>query len=417
MGKTLAEKILSNKAGVDAKAGDIVIAPVDLTFTHDVSGPLTIREIKESGKSLANPKATVFFLDHCTPSPRQELSNDQMFVRNFALEQGSPLYEVGDGICHQLTAEDWANPGDIICGGDSHSTTAGALCAFATGMGSTDIAMAMVLGKTWLRVPETFLIKMKGQFPKGVYGKDLILHIIGMLGADGATYKSLEFVGHAIETMSMSQRLTVANMTVEAGAKAGLFPADDVTQEYLKARGRGDRYQKLSADPGAVYERVIEIDAQKMVPMVAKPHTVDNVAPVSEVEGTKINQVFIGSCTNARLEDLAVAASILDGKKTHRQTRLIIVPASRSVYLEAVNKGYISTLVKAGASVESPNCGACGGVHMGILGDGEVCLATTNRNFKGRMGNPKSFIYLASPATAAASAIAGEITRPQKFIP
>ena len=418
MGKTIAEKILSNKTGVDAKAGDIVIAPADLVFTHDVSGPLTIRQIKESGHTkLANPKATLFFIDHCTPSPRQELSNDQMFVRDFAMEQGSPLYDVGDGICHQLTAEDWANPGDVICGGDSHSTTTGALCAFATGFGSTDIAMAMVLGKTWLRVPETFLVKVSGQFPKGVYSKDLIIHLIGMLGADGATYKSLEFVGDAIKTMSMSQRLTVANMSVEAGAKVGLFPSDDITREFMKAQGRGERFQSISSDPDAVFERVIEIDAGKMVPMVSKPHTVDNAAPVSEVEGTEINQVFIGSCTNARLEDLAIAAGILDGKKTHRRTRLIVVPASRSVYLEAINKGYISALVKAGASVVNPNCAACGGTHMGILADGEVCLATTNRNFKGRMGNPKSFVYLASPATAAASAITGEITSPQKYLP
>ena len=256
MGKTISEKILSNKTGVDAKAGDIVIAPVDLAFTHDVSGPLTIRQIKESGRTkLANPKATLFFLDHCTPSPCQELSNDQMFVRDFAMEQGSPLYDVGDGICHQLTAEDWSNPGDVICGGDSHSTTTGALCAFATGFGSTDIALAMVLGKTWLRVPETFLVKVDGQFPKGVYGKDLIIHLIGMLGADGATYKSLEFVGDAIKNMSMSQRLTVANMSVEAGAKVGLFPSDDITREYLKAQGRGDRFQSISSDPDAVFER------------------------------------------------------------------------------------------------------------------------------------------------------------------
>lgn len=416
MGKTIAEKILSNKAGVEAKAGEIVISPNDLVFTHDVSGPLSIRLIKESGRRLANPKATLFFLDHCTPSPRAELSNDQIFVRDFAKEQGSPFYDIGDGICHQLTVEEWANPGDVICGGDSHSTTAGALCAFSTGMGSTDIAMVMVLGKTWLRVPETFLVKVNGQFPKGVYGKDLIIHLIGMLGADGATYKSLEFVGDAMKTMSMSQRLTVANMVVEAGAKVGLFPSDNITKEYLKAQGRGDRYQSICSDPDAVFERVIEIDARKMVPMVAKPHKVDNSAPVSEVEGTKINQVFIGSCTNARLEDLAIAANILNGRKVHPQTRVIVVPASRTVYLEAMNKGYISTLVKAGAAVESPNCAACAGVHMGILGDHEVCLSTTNRNFKGRMGNPKSFVYLASPATAAASAITGEITNPQKFL-
>jgi 3-isopropylmalate/(R)-2-methylmalate dehydratase large subunit len=417
MGKTLAEKILSNKSGVDAKAGDILIVPADLVFTHDVSGPLTITQFKESGLGkVANPKSTPIFLDHCTPSPRLELSNDQKALRTFAREFGCPLYQVGDGICHQLMVEEWANPGDVVLGGDSHTCTIGGLGAFATGMGSTDIAVTMALGKTWLRVPETFLVEITGQFPRGVYSKDLILHLIGLLGADGATYKALEFGGDTIRTMTMSQRFTVSNMAVEAGAKVGLFPADEINKAYLEAHGRGDRFRSLLPDPDAIYEKVVEIDARKLAPMVAQPHTVDNVVPVSKVEGTKVDQVFIGSCTNARLEDLAVAANILEGKKAHPETRLIIGPASRTVYREALDKGYIKIFIDAGASVLNPGCAACAGIHQGILAEGEVCLSTTNRNFKGRMGNPESFVYLASPATAAASAITGGITSPEKFL-
>jgi 3-isopropylmalate/(R)-2-methylmalate dehydratase large subunit len=283
-------------------------------------------------------------------------------------------------------------------------------------MGSTDITVTMALGKTWLRVPETFLVEITGQFPRGVYSKDLILHLIGLLGADGATYKALEFGGDTIRTMTMSQRFTVSNMAVEAGAKVGLFPADEINKAYLEAHGRGDRFRSLLPDPDAIYEKVVEIDARKLAPMVAQPHTVDNVVPVSKVEGTKVDQVFIGSCTNARLEDLAVAANILEGKKAHPETRLIIGPASRTVYREALDKGYIKIFIDAGASVLNPGCAACAGIHQGILAEGEVCLSTTNRNFKGRMGNPESFVYLASPATAAASAITGGITSPEKFL-
>lgn len=417
MGKTLAEKILSNKCGVDAKSGDIVIVPVDIVFAHDASGPLAIRQFIESGISkLAKPSATIFFLDHTVPSPRSELANDQKFVSTFAHEHGCLLYQINEGICHQLIVESWASPGNIICGGDSHTPTAGGLCAFAIGMGSTDIAFAMALGKAWLRVPETLLIKVNGQFPPGVYAKDLSLHIIGLLGADGATYKALEFGGDAITTMTMSQRFTIANMSAEAGSKVGLFPADEKTKTYLEIQNRGHHYFNLSPDPDAVYEQIVNIDIQKLVPLVAQPHTVDNILPVSEVVGIKVDQVFIGSCTNGRLEDLAIAANILKKNKRHSQTKLIIVPASRIIYQEAVEKGYIDIFIRAGAVIVNPGCAACAGVHQGILADGEICLSTTNRNFKGRMGNPKSFIYLASPATAAASAITGKITSPQEFL-
>jgi len=416
MGQTLAEKILSAKSDTVAKAGHIVVAKVDLAFVQDSTGPLTVRQFKETGIKVHDPKRTILFIDHSAPSPQKELSNDHIFLRKFSEETGVVLSEVGEGVCHQIDAELWANPGDVIVGADSHTVTAGALGAFATGMGSTDIAIAMALGKTWLRVPEAMKVLVTGRFSKGVYSKDLILHLIGKVGADGATYKSLEFMGDTIDNMTMSSRLTIANMAVEAGAKVGLFPSDKVTQQYLKEHGRGDKYVALQSDPDAVYEETIKIDAAKLEPTVSKPHTVDNTALASELKGVKIDQVFIGTCTNGRLEDLAVAAGILRGKKRHKNTRLIVAPASKKIYLDAMAKGYIAALVEAGAAIVPPGCAACLGVHMGVLGDGEVCLSTANRNFKGRMGNPESFIYLASPATAAATAIRGEITDPREFV-
>jgi len=416
MGKTLAEKILSDRSGTDARAGEIVIAKVDLAFVQDTTGPLALRQLEAMGfKSLANRERSIIFLDHAVPTPNKELANDHMFLRDFAAKMGARLSDVGEGICHQLVAESWANPGEVIVGADSHTVTAGALGAFATGMGSTDVAVALALGRTWLRVPESFKIVVSGAFKPGVYAKDLILHLIGSIGADGATYKSLEFDGEAIETMAMSERLTISNMAVEAGAKVGLFAADSITQEYLTSRGRGQMFRSLAPDADAIYERAIEIDASALEPTVAKPHTVDNTALAKELAGTKIQQVFIGTCTNGRLEDLAVAASILKGRKSHSGVRLIIGPASKEVLLKAVDAGYIQTLLAAGAVLVPPGCAGCLGLHQGVLGDGEACLSTANRNFQGRMGNPSAFIYLGSPATAAASAIIGEIADPRQF--
>lgn len=416
MGQTLAEKILSAKSDTPAKAGHIVVARVDLVFVQDSTGPLTVRQFKETGLAVHNPAKTILFIDHSAPSPAKELSNDHIFLRKFAQETGVNLSEIGEGVCHQIVAESWANPGDIIVGADSHTVTGGALGAFASGMGSTDIAVAMALGKTWLRVPETIRVLVSGRWPKGVYSKDLILHIIGKVGADGATYKSLEFGGDAINTMPMPERLTISNMVVEAGAKVGLFPSDSVTQNYMRAQGRGERYIPLQPDAGATYEETIKIDLTQLQPAVAKPHTVDNVALAGELKGIHIDQVFIGTCTNGRLEDIAIAAGILKGKKRNRNTRLVVAPASKKIYLEAMARGYIATLVEAGAAIVPPGCAACLGVHMGVLGDGEACLSTANRNFKGRMGNPEAFIYLASPATAAATAIRGEIADPREFL-
>ena len=417
MGKTLAEKLLSKKSGGDAHAGDIVIAKVDLSFVQDTTGPLTVRQFQSSSMStLANPDRTVLFIDHAAPSPNANLSNDHILLRDFSRQSGCILSEAGAGVCHQIVAEAYARPGDVVVGADSHTVTAGGLGAFATGMGSSDVAVAFGLGRTWFRVPETFKIEVTGDFQKGVSAKDLILHLIGKIGADGATYKALEFHGDAIRKMSMSGRFTIANMAVEAGAKVGLFASDETTREYLAAEGRGNDYKALAPDADSTYEKTIIIDATKLEPTVSRPHTVDNTALARELKGTKIQQVVIGTCTNGRLEDLAIAATILKEKKPARGVRLIIAPASRRVLLDAIESGYIRDFVEAGAIILPPGCGPCLGLHQGTLGDGESCLSTANRNFEGRMGNPKSFIYLGSPATAAASALTGEITDPREVM-
>jgi 3-isopropylmalate/(R)-2-methylmalate dehydratase large subunit len=415
VGKTLAEKILTKKSAGDACAGDIVISKVDLVFVQDTTGPLTVRQF-QSGKfeKLANPKKTALFFDHAAPSPNRQLSNDHQLLRQFSRDMGCLKYDVGSGVCHQVVAEALARPGDVVIGADSHTVTAGALGAFATGMGSTDVAVVFALGKTWLRVPESLRINISGKFKANVGAKDLVLYLIGSIGADGATYKALEFGGDGLKELSMSGRFTVSNMAVEAGAKVGLFPSDEITKAYLKAQGRAKDFQPIEPDKDARYEKTINIDLGAIEPMVAKPHQVDNVVKAKELKGTRIQQVFIGTCTNGRLEDLAIAAAILKDKKRHPDTRLIVAPASPQVLLEAIAAGHIKTLLEAGAVILPPGCGACLGLHQGVLADGESCLSTANRNFQGRMGNPEAFIYLASPATAAASAIKGEITDPRE---
>lgn len=417
MGKTLAEKILSLKSGGEVKASDIVLAKVDLVFMQDFTGPLAVRQFRAAGfKKVADNLRVALFLDHAAPSGDSRLSNDHLLLRQFAHETGSLIYDIGEGVCHQIVAEALARPSDLVIGADSHTTTAGGLGAFACGMGSTDVAVALGIGKTWLRVPETIEIKIEGSFGHGVLPKDLILYLIGQIRADGATYKALEFGGQALSVMSVQQRLTMANMVVEAGAKVGLFPSDEITEGYLSGKGRQESYEPLHADADAVYEKTIWVNLADLEPMLAKPHTVDNSATVRELKGTKIHQVFIGTCTNGRLEDLRVAAQILEGQRHHPETRLLVAPASRSVMLAAIKAGYIQTLLEAGATILPPGCGPCLGLHQGILGDGENCLSTANRNFKGRMGNPAANIYLASPATAAASAVTGEITDPREVM-
>lgn len=417
MGLTLAEKIISKHAGKEVKAGELVIAEVDVCAVQDGTGPLTVQEFKKIGKpELKNPKRTILFIDHAAPSPRKELSNSHMVLREFAKEYGAVLSDVGAGVCHQRLIEDYVNPGEILIGADSHTCTSGALGAFATGMGSTDIAVGMALGKTWLKVPATFKIEVRGKFKKGVCAKDLMLHLIGLIGADGATYKSLEFSGETIENMSMSERFTLANMAVEAGAKCGLFVTDNKTKEFLESRGRGGKYIELKPDEGAAYERIIKIDASTIKHTVSCPHTVDNTKTVDELQGenkVKVNQVFVGTCTNGRIEDLRIVADILKDskrKKVHPDVRLLIAPASKDVFKQALKEGLIEIFVDSNASILTSGCGPCVGVHAGTLGDGEVCLATQNRNFQGRMGNTEGFIYLASPYVAAYTALNGYIS-------
>jgi 3-isopropylmalate/(R)-2-methylmalate dehydratase large subunit len=415
MGKTLAEKILSEKSGQDAHAGDIVIARVDVAAFQDGTGPLGVRQLQKMRLEKVRAPKSILFIDHAAPSPRKELSNDHMLLRDFSRKTGAILSEVGEGVIHQRLVESYAKPGDVVIGADSHTCTSGALASFATGMGSTDVAIGMAMGKTWLKVPETFRVEVKGEFRPGVYSKDLILYLIGMLGADGATYKALEFGGPAIERMSMEARFVLSNMAVEAGAKTGLIASDTKTKQYLKIRGRTGDWRPLAPDQNAQYERVITIDVRKLVPQVAFPHTVDNTGNISDAKGIKLDQVFLGTCTNGRVEDLKIAARILRGKKRASQTRLVVVPASRDVYMSAMKSGLLEVFVRAGAIIMGPGCGPCVGVHQGVLGDGEVCLSTANRNFRGRMGNPEGFVYLASPATAAYSAITGKISDPREI--
>jgi 3-isopropylmalate/(R)-2-methylmalate dehydratase large subunit len=417
MGKTIAEKVISEHAGKDVQAGDYVLVDLDFVYMHEASGPLTIDLLHQFDMVRArHPKRTVFVHDHCSPAPRMEMANWHRKVREFAEKVGAQLHDVGDGILHQVAAEKYIEPGWIALGGDSHTCTGGALGALATGMGSSDMGVAIALGKTWMRVPETLKVQVEGEMPRGVYPKDLILYIIGQITADGATYRSIEFCGSTIESMDMEGRLTLCNMAVEAGAKFGIVATDQQTREFLRAHGREDAYRDVRSDPDAAYERTFEIDAAGLTPVISHPHQVDNVKSVEELEGVPIDQVFVGSCTNGRTGDLRLVASMMQGKKRNPGTRLIVIPASRQVYLESLKEGIIEILVESGAAVDSPGCGPCAGIHLGILGDNERCLSTTNRNFHGRMGSPSSSVYLASPATAAATALYGVITDPRKVL-
>jgi len=417
MGMTLAEKILSEHAGKEVRAGEIAVVKVDLAYTQDGTGPLAARKIQEMGfEKVYNPQKTIFFFDHASPSPRFELSNDHFFLRDFANKTGIQISDIGFGISHQVVAEKWVRPADVVVGADSHTCTGGALGAFATGVGSTDAAVAIALGKIWFRVPETIQIVVEGRLPAGVYGKDIILHLIGKIGAAGGTYKALEFTGDTIERLEMGGRMTIANMAVEAGAKVGLFPSDEVTREWLNRMERPQDFKRMPQDKNANYEKTVRIDATKLKPTIACPHQVDNTKTIDEIGEVKVDQVYLGTSCNGRLEDLHIAAKILKGKTIHPNTRMIVTPGSRLVYREALKDGTMEVFVEAGALVTAAGCGACVGLHEGVLGDGEVCLATQPRNFKGRMGSPKSFIYLGSPAVAAASAIEGKIADPRKYL-
>lgn len=420
-GKTLAEKIIGDHtANGTVSAGEVVIVKVDYTFSHDAAGPLLIKQLsqfRERTQPMELDKTrTMFFIDHAVPPPTKELANDQEIVRQFAMGNGLVLSDAGNGICHQVMAEDYAAPGNLIVGTDSHTCTAGGLCAFATGMGATDIAVAMRLRKTWLRVPETIRVNIDGALPKGVYAKDLILKLLSMLGTDGATYKALEFCGSTIDQLDVYGRLTLANMAVEAGAKTGLIQSDSKTKEYLQEFDRGEQWRELRADEDASYESQITVNASELEPQVALPGSPDNAKPVSKAKGVKVNEVFIGSCTNTRIEDLRVVAQIFRNRKKAKGLKLIVTPSSQKVYLKCMNEGILATLIQAGALVTPAGCGVCFGALGGIPADNEVIFSSSNRNFPGRTGNPKASTYLGSPATAAATAINGYISDPRDFL-
>ena len=417
MGKTLSEKILGAKAGREVKAGDVVTVSPDYVLSHDNSAAI-IGEFKKLGLAkVKSPDKIVIVLDHIVPASEEKYAQNHKTIREFAAAQGlGKFFDIQHGVCHQVFTENGlALPGKLIVGSDSHTTSYGALGAFAAGIGRSEAASIWATDEIWLRVPETLKVVFSGKLPAGVSAKDVVLYIIGREGADGADYKAVEFTGPAAAHFSISSRFTMANMAAEMGAKNGYFPPDEETLRWLAARTK-EKITPVVSDPEAQYSKVLEFDLAGFVPQVACPHTVDNVKPVTEVEGRPFHQALIGTCTNGRLEDLEAAAKILKGKKVHPRVRVLVLPASREVYLEAMNKGLLAQLSEAGCVLLNPGCGPCLGAHLGILAAGEVCLSTANRNFKGRMGARDSEIYLASPATVAASALEGKITDPRKFL-
>lgn len=418
MGQTFAQKVLARKAGLrEVEPGQIVTVQPDKLLTHDNTAAIA-KIFREIGvEKVARPEISVIVLDHVVPAATEGHARNHQQIRAFVKEQGiASFYDVGEGICHQVLPEKGhALPGYLIVGSDSHTPTHGALGAFAAGIGRTEAAAVMATGEIWLMVPHTFRISVEGQLQKGVYAKDIILYIIGELGADGADYRAVEFTGPVLGELTVASRMVLCNMVAEMGAKIGVAEPDDKTRAWLNGRSVAG-FQEVFADPDASYERVIEYDVSGLLPQVAKPHTVDNVVPVTEVLGTRIDQAFIGTCTNGRLEDFRVAAQILGGRNIAPNTRLLILPASREVLLAAVAEGTLTELITAGAVVLNPGCGPCLGAHQGVMAPGEVTISTANRNFKGRMGCKEAQVYLASPATVAASARAGEIVDPREFL-
>ncbi|OPZ74330.1 MAG: 2,3-dimethylmalate dehydratase large subunit [Firmicutes bacterium ADurb.Bin456] len=417
MGQTIIEKILSSHSGREVQAGDIVVAEVDYVMGQDGTAPLAIQAFHDlGGRDVFDRDRVAFVIDHSAPSPNEGVSALHKLMREFTREKGFKLYDIGEGVCHQLLPESGrVGPGSLVIGADSHTCTYGALNAFSTGVGSTDLAGALIAGKMWFKVPGTIKFVSNGVLSPGVYAKDLILYLIGQVTADGATYLAAEYTGEAIRALSQEARFTISNMAIEMGAKAGLMEADDKTFAWLR-RYTSREFVPVNADPDAVYTRVLEHDAAELEPQVARPHRVDNVVPVGEAAGKSVQQAVLGTCTNGRLEDLRIAAGILGGRQIHRDVRLIVAPASRRVFLDAMAEGIIQTLVEAGAALVTPGCGPCVGTHNGVPSDGETVISTANRNFKGRMGNSNAEIYLASPATVAASAVTGKITDPREFL-
>ncbi len=413
MGMTMAEKIFSEKVGRRVEPGEIVEAPVDMAMVHDLTGPHVVEIVREvMGKDYVwDPTKVAVIFDHQAPADRIRSAELHILMRGVVRRLGiKRFHDVGDGICHQVMVEErYVKPGMLVVGADSHTVTYGAVGAFATGIGASDMAMVWITGKLWFKVPESIKVLVEGELPKGTFPKDVILHIIGSVGADGATYKAVEYHGDTIRRMSIAGRMVLANMSVEMGAKAGMVPADEKTVEFFYGT-----VKPFGPDPDAEYQDEWRFDVSNLEPQVAVPYSIDNVKPVSEVEGVEIDQAFIGSCTNGRLEDLEVAAKIMKGRKV--KSRCIVIPASRKVFAEALKRGYIETFIEAGCFVAHSTCGPCLGGHLGVLGPNEVAIASTNRNFRGRMGHPTSKTYVASPATVAASAVEGKIADPRKYL-
>lgn len=409
MPKTITEKIFSEKTGKDVYAGEIVTAEVDTIMSHDVTTVWALEPFEKLGNCFKDASRSVVFFDHTVPASSVNIATLHKACFSF-IEKHNIKSFYGQGVCHQLLPEKgFVVPGSIVVGADSHTCTHGAFGAFATGLGSTDIAVCWATGKNWFKIPETININITGKLPENVYAKDLALEVMRNLTSNGATYKAIEYSGNIVDELSMESRMTLTNMAVEAGAKAGIIASDKKTIDYLKPR-TNKKLKTLSSDSGAEYAKEISIDASSLSPLVAVPHAPDNVKELSAVEGITVNNVFIGSCTNGRIEDLRIAHSVIKNQKISKNTMCVVVPASAEVYLQAIKEGIVEDLVKAGVVFCNPGCGACLGRHQGVLADDDVCVSTTNRNFQGRMGSPKSKIYLASPYVAAKTALKGELS-------
>ena len=416
MAMTMAEKILAKASGnKESEAGEIIMANIDVAMTHDLTGPLSVESFEKIGvEKVWDPEKIVIVFDHQVPADSIDAANNHMIMRKFVEEQGiQNFYDVREGVCHQVLPEKGhVVPGEVVVGTDSHTCTHGALGAFATGIGSTDMAMVFATGKLWFKVPETIKFDITGKLQENVFAKDVVLDIIGKMGADGATYKACEFGGETTKEMSISDRMVLCNMAIEMGGKTGLVEPDKKTLKYLEGRS-SKSYEIMKTDKNAASLETMHINVNELEPQIACPHNVDNVKPVSEVEGTHIDQIFLGSCTNGRLSDLRTAARIMKGKEVSKNVRMLVIPASREVYTNAMDEGLLRTFVDSGALVCNPCCGPCLGGHIGLVGPGEVSLSTSNRNFKGRQGSPDAEVYLSSAAVAAASAITGKITDPR----
>jgi 3-isopropylmalate/(R)-2-methylmalate dehydratase large subunit len=416
MAMTMAEKILAKASGnKELQAGEIIMANIDVAMTHDLTGPLSVESFEKIGtKKVWDPEKIVIVFDHQVPADSIDAANNHMIMRKFVEKQGiQNFYDMREGVCHQVLPEKGhVVPGEVVVGTDSHTCTHGALGAFATGIGSTDMAMVFATGKLWFKVPETIKFDITGKLQDNVFAKDVILNIIGKIGADGATYKACEFGGETTRNMTISDRMVLCNMAIEMGGKTGLVEPDQKTIHYLKGRSNKP-YKIMKTDNNAQSLETIHININELEPQIACPHNVDNVKPVSEVEGTHIDQVFLGSCTNGRLSDLRTAAKIIKGKDISKNVRMLVIPASREVYSKAMDEGLLKTFVDSGALVCNPCCGPCLGGHIGLIGPGEVSLSTSNRNFKGRQGSSDAEVYLSSAAVAASSAVKGKITDPR----